>query len=158
MAAFSPFLLIYDSHLPLKTQAREEARRQSSKCWGHWWRALIRKFNKTTEWIKCVCLFCQLGLSLRLVLLLPWLQTIMRSELHYPSPLRHHQAEGRLAPPGHLHVHLRSASSGCSRSAGPEMPWPRGHHCELIVSAGTSPRIQKEKLERAKDEGQDNKW
>lgn len=98
-----------------------------------------------------MCLFCQLWLSSSLVLLLPLPQTSMRSKLYYQSfslapPSR------RQAGPTTPSVHAPAlSSSACSGSAGPEMPWPRGHHWELTFSAGTSPKIQKEKRERTKD-------
>lgn len=66
----------------------------------------------------------------------------MRSKLCYQSPSPEPPSR-RQAGPTTPSAHAPAlSSSGCSRSAGPEMPWPRGHHCELIFSAETSPRIQ----------------
>lgn len=98
-----------------------------------------------------MCLFCQLWLSSSLVLLLPLPQTSLRNKLYYqsfsPAPPSRRQA-GPTTPSVYAPA---LSSSGCSGSAGPEMPWPRGHHWELTFSAGISPKIQEEKWERVKD-------
>lgn len=133
-------------------RVREEARRQNSLCGGHCLGVLIRTFNKTQ--IKLGVDVCSASSDFHFA----WYTCSLASD-HYAEqaawPITFSSSTKQKAGWPHHAICTRTCSQqpGCSGTAGPEMPWPRGHHCELIFSTGTSPKIQEESWREPKTRG-----
>ena len=118
-------------------------------CRGHCLRALMRNSNKTQ--IKLSVHVCPATADFHLAwyTCCPCFRPSCRasSVINY---LQHHPAEGRLAPPHHLFMHLLSAALAARGLLAQRCLGPEGHHCELIFSAETSPKMKEESWRQRK--------
>lgn len=103
-----PFLSLLSSS-PSEDPGQEKKRR-NHKHRGHCLRALLRKFNETQIKLSVYACSASSDFPLAWYSCSPCLRPLCGVSCMINHLLQHHQAEGRLAPPSHLHTHLLSAA------------------------------------------------
>lgn len=95
-------------------------------CRGHCLRGLIRMRNKTQ--IKLSVYVCSASSDFHLARYTcsPCLRPLCRVSCMIDHLLQYHQAEGRPAPPRHLHMHLLSAALAAQGLLAQRWPGPEG--------------------------------